>query len=87
MYLVLQRKQKNYRSGSTLLNEEEKQEMRDMAASESLRDDFRTMRKNSRAMEKTITVDELAHWLTVMARVCPGASKPRALVHYTDVKL
>jgi hypothetical protein len=87
MCLVLQRKQKNYGSGSTLLSEEEKQEMRDMAASESLRDDFRTMRKNSRAMEKTITVDELAHWLTVMARVCPVAPKPRRLVHYTDVKL
>jgi hypothetical protein len=38
-------------------------------------------------IERTITVDELAHWLTVMARVCPGAPKPRALVHYTDVKL
>jgi len=70
-----------------VLSKEEKQEMRDMVASESLREEFRTMRKNSRAMEKTITVDELAHWLTVMARVCPGAPKRRPLVHYTDVKI
>ena len=70
-----------------MLSEEEKQELREMAASESLRDEFRAMRKNSRAMERTITVDELAHWLTVMARVCPGAPKPRRFVHYTDVRL
>jgi hypothetical protein len=37
--------------------------------------------------ERRIGVDELAHWLTVMARVCPGAPKPRPLVHYTDVKI
>jgi hypothetical protein len=70
-----------------LLSEEEKQELREMAASERLRDEFRTMRKNSQAIERTITVDELAHWLTVMARVCPGAQKPRRLVHYAEVKL
>ena len=45
-----------------MLSEEEKQELREMA-SESLREDFRTMRKNSRAREGHIGVDELAHWL------------------------
>jgi hypothetical protein len=58
-----------------------------MAASARLREEFRTMRNNSRAMERRIGVNELAHWLTVMARVCPGAPKPRRLIHYTDVKL
>lgn len=70
-----------------MLSEEEKQELREMAASESLREEFRTMRRNSHAIERRIGVDELAHWLTVMARVCPGAPKPRRFVHYTDVKL
>ena len=70
-----------------MLSEEEKQELREMAASESLREEFRTMRRNSQAIERRIGVDELAHWLTVMARVCPGARKPRRLVHYTDVRL
>lgn len=36
-----------------------------MAASESLGDEFRAMRRNSEMMERTITVDELAYWLTV----------------------
>ena len=70
-----------------MLSEEEKQELREMAASESLRQEFLTMRRISQAIERTITVDELAHWLTVMARVCPGTPNPRRLVHYANVKL
>lgn len=70
-----------------MLSEEEKRELREMAASESLRDEFRTMRKNSQAIEGRIGVDELAHWLTVMARVCPGETKLRRSVHYIDVRL
>jgi hypothetical protein len=70
-----------------LLSEREVQELREMAASESLREEFRAMRRNSAVIERTITVDELAHWLTVMARLCPSASKTRCFVHYTDVRL
>lgn len=70
-----------------MLSEEEKQELREMAASDSLREDFKTMRRNSRAMEGHIGVDELAHWLTVMGRVCPGAPKPQRFVHYTKMKI
>jgi hypothetical protein len=70
-----------------VLSKEEKQELREMAASESLRQEFRTMRKNSQSIEGRIGVDELAHWLTVMARVCPGSPKLRRFVHHTDVRL
>jgi len=69
-----------------LLSEEERQELREMAASQNLREDFRAMRKNSQSIERRIGVDELAHWLTVMARVCPGAPQPRRVVHYEYVK-
>jgi hypothetical protein len=70
-----------------VLSDVEKQELRDMAASETLREEFRTMRKNSQAIEGRIGVDQLAHWLTVMARVCPGDSKRRSFVHYTNVRI
>jgi len=70
-----------------MLSEEEKQELREMAASESLRDDFRTMRRNSESIERAITVDELAHWLTVMARFCPGFPKPRGRMPYADMRI
>jgi hypothetical protein len=70
-----------------MLSDEEKLELREMAASESLRREFRTMRSNSQAIERRIRVGELAHWLTVMARICPGAPKPPPPVHYTNVKI
>jgi len=50
-------------------------------------EEFRPMRRNSEAIERAITVDELAHWLTVMARVCPGSPKPRRSVHYADMRI
>ena len=70
-----------------MLSEEEKRELREMAASDSLRRDFRTMRRNSQATERRISVDELAHWLTALARVCPGVTKARRIVQYTNVKI
>jgi len=70
-----------------MLSEREKQELREMAASESLREEFRTMRRNSELIAREISVDELAHWLTVMARLCPAPPNPRRPVHYTKVKL
>ena len=70
-----------------MISEEEKQELREMAASASLREEFRAMRRISEAIERTITVDELAHWLTVMARVSASAPKPRQPGHYAAMKL
>jgi hypothetical protein len=70
-----------------MLTEDEKREMREMAASASLKEDFRTMRRNSRAIEARISVDELIQWLTAMARTCPAPAKRRAVVEYTTVKL
>ena len=70
-----------------MLSEEEKRELREMAASESLRREFRTLRRNSQAIERRISVDELAHWLTVMARAFPCAPKARRFVEYTNVKI
>ena len=70
-----------------MLSEEETQELREMAASPTLREDFRIMRRNSRAMERNIGVDELAHWLTVMGRICPGVPKPQRFVKYSKVEI
>jgi hypothetical protein len=70
-----------------VISEEEKQELREMAASETLREEFRTMRRNSEAIERTITVDELARWLTVMARVCPNRQKPRQGISHADMRI
>jgi hypothetical protein len=70
-----------------VLSDEEKRELREMAASEKLREEFRALRRNSRMIEGRISVDELAHWLTIMARVCPGDSKRRKFIHEADMRL
>jgi hypothetical protein len=70
-----------------MLSEEEIQELKEMAASETLREEFRTMRLNSQGIARRIGVDELAHWLTVMARVCAGAGKTRRPILDSDMRL
>lgn len=70
-----------------MLSEKEREELKAMAASESLREEFRTLRNNSQAIARCIGVDELAHWLTAMARLCPGEPKSRRMVQYPDARL
>ena len=70
-----------------MLTEEEKREMREMVESVSLRDEFRTMRRNSRAIEQRLAIDQLVRWLTAMMRICPGGAKRRPFVRYTNVKI
>jgi hypothetical protein len=57
-----------------------------MAASKTLRDDFRAMRNNSQQIERRITVDDLTHWLTAINRVCPGDAKRRNLLPNADFR-
>ena len=54
-----------------MLTEEEKNEIKEMAASATLREEFRTLRRNSRTREGNISVDDLMRWLTAMAQICP----------------
>jgi hypothetical protein len=70
-----------------LLSEEEKEELREMAASDTLREEYRIMRLNSQAVARHIDVDALTHWLTVMARVCAGTGKPRRPIVAGDMRL
>ena len=70
-----------------MLSEREKHELRVMGASAELREDFRAMRRNSEAIERTISVDELAHWLSVMARLHSPESMPRQSLELTHAQL
>ena len=70
-----------------MLGEGDKQELREMAASGKLREEFRMLRKNSRAIEGRVSVDELARWLTVMNRICPGDSKHLKFINDADMRL
>jgi hypothetical protein len=70
-----------------VLTEKEKQELREMAGSASLREEFRTMERNSRAIDARLSVDQFIQWLTAMARISPVSAKPRPFVRYTNVKI
>jgi hypothetical protein len=70
-----------------MLSEEEKREIREMAGSVTLREEFRTLRQNSLTREGNISVDDLMRWLTAMAQICPQPGKSRPFVHYTHAKI
>jgi hypothetical protein len=69
-----------------MLSDQEKLELREMAQSATMREEFRMLRRNLQQLERRITVDELVRWLSAMARVLPHPAKPRRLVEYKNVK-
>ena len=70
-----------------MLSEEAKREIKEMAASVTLREEFRTLRRNSRTRERNISVDDLMRWLTAIAQICPQPGKSRPFLHYTHAKI
>ena len=70
-----------------MLSKEEKQELLEMAASTTLREEFRTLRRNSRTREGEISADDLIRWLTAMAEICPKPASSRPFIHYTHAKI
>jgi hypothetical protein len=78
---------KALRSDSAELTQEEKQELKEMGVSMTLREEFRALRRNSRTEETNISVDDLIGWLTTMATICPQPATPRPFVHYTHAKI
>lgn len=69
-----------------MLSEQEKLELREMAQSATLREEFRALRQYSQKLERRITVDEFIRWLSAMARVLPKPAKPRRFIDYKNVK-
>ena len=69
-----------------VLSEEEKQEMRELAGSAAIRDEFRLLRKLSLA-HQPVDIDRYIQFLSAMSRLNPKAAPPRAFVEYTLVKL
>jgi hypothetical protein len=70
-----------------VLTEAEKQELREMAASTTLRDEFQTLQRNSRNREVNISADDLMCWLTAMAQICPRPTSSRPFIHYHYVRI
>lgn len=70
-----------------MLADEEKQELKELAGSAAVRDEFRLLRRNSTALQQRVDVDKFISFLTAMARLNPKPAAPRAFVPYKRVKL
>lgn len=57
-----------------------------MAASPSVRDEFRLLRRLSLG-HQPVNIDRYIQFLTAMSRLRPELSTPRSFVEYTNVKL
>ncbi|MBI2090095.1 MAG: hypothetical protein HYT78_15380 [Deltaproteobacteria bacterium] len=69
-----------------MLTEDEKQELKELAVSAAVRDEFRLLRKNSLAFQ-CADVDQFIRFLTAMARLSPTTAASRAFVPYAQVKI
>ena len=70
------------------LNEEEKGELKSLAWSAEIREEFRRLRTLYRGgSEARINVDHFLSFLTAMARLRPELAKPRSFLPYTDVRI
>ena len=70
-----------------MLTDEEKQELKELAGSAAIRDEFRLLRRNSLALQQRVDVDKFISFLTAMSRLNPSPPAPRAFVPYKQVKL
>ena len=71
-----------------MLSEEEKRELKEMAASAAIREEFEQLRAASRLpRSQPVDLDQLLDFLTTMARLCPTPPPPRPFVPYSCVLL
>jgi hypothetical protein len=68
-----------------VLSEEEKQEMKEMAASAAVRDEFRMLKRLS--ADRPVNIDRYIQFLTAMSCLRPELSTSRIFVEYRNVKL
>ena len=71
-----------------MLSEEEKQELRSLSQSSTVREEFRQLRMASRLRpEGPVNVDNLVSFLTTMARLSTLKVRPNPFVPYTIVRI
>ena len=70
-----------------MLTDEEKQELKELAGSDAVRDEFRLLRRNLMALQQRVDVDTFISFLTAMSRLNPKPAAPRAFVPYKQVKI
>ncbi len=71
-----------------MLSDEERKELKAMAASASMREEFRLLKAASALpLDQPVDLDGFIHFLTVMGRFSSIPPQPRTFLDYTNVKL
>jgi len=71
-----------------MLSEEEKQELRAMASSSVIREEFRQLRKSSYpGTETVVDIDQLLGFLTTMSRLSSVPPSYKSFVSYNTVRI
>lgn len=70
-----------------MLSEEEKQELKDMAASARIREEFSLLDAASRAAQAKVTPDQYVKFLSTMFRLTTPPPVKRPFVPYRTVRL
>jgi len=70
-----------------MLSEEEKRELKEMAASAKLGEDFRLLEEVSREAQTQVTWVQYLDFLTTMSLFGALQAPPRPFAHYTNVRL
>src|SRR5574341_1738537 len=73
--------------GSGMFSEQEKQELKEMAASPAVRNEFALLDAASRAAQARMEVDQYVSFLTTMARLSPRLALPRSFVPHRIVRI
>ena len=69
-----------------MLSNKEKQEMKTLASSEAVREEFRRLRTHS-LKHHSADLDHYIQFLTAMSRLNSTPAPPRPSIQYTQVKL
>ena len=70
-----------------MLTKEEKKELKELAGSAAIREEFRLLRRNSTALQQSVDVDKFISFLTAMSRLNPEPAAPRPFISYKQVKI
>jgi hypothetical protein len=70
-----------------MLTDEEKKELKELAGSAVIRDEFRLLRKNSMAIQQRVDTDKFISFLSAMSRLNSRPVAPRPFVPYKQVKI
>jgi hypothetical protein len=70
-----------------MLTEDEKRELKELAESIAIRDEFRLLRRNSEKLQRRLDPDQFIGFLTSMSRLGPKSPAPRPCIFYERVKL